>query len=213
MEIHHIEIIRQARIATLGVTQNVRQIWIVLHGYGYLATYFIRKFEPINNGETLIVAPEGLHRFYRDGLSGRVGASWMTKEDRLTDIADNNRYLNSVWNNYREQFPEAEIGVIGFSQGAATAVRWFCQAQELPTQLIVWAGSFPEDLNWFEDVPKLNQRPLLFVLGTNDPFFDEEKIEQQTSSLRAKGLQFDIVRFDGGHDIDPQTLVALIKDA
>ncbi len=209
METQHIEITHQARIATLGTTQNVRHIWIVLHGYGYLATYFIRNFEPIDDGETLIIAPEGLHRFYRDGLSGRVGASWMTKEDRLTDIANNNRYLNTLWEKYKTNYPEAQIGVLGFSQGAATAVRWFCQAPHLPDRLIVWAGSFPEDLNWFEDIPTLNHRPLTFVLGRNDPFFNEEKIEHQISSLRSKGLEFNVVRFEGGHVIDPNTLISL----
>ena len=32
------------------------------------------------------MAPEGLSRFYLEGFSGKVGATWMTREDRLNDI-------------------------------------------------------------------------------------------------------------------------------
>src|SRR5690554_3872961 len=37
-----------------------------------------------------------MHRFYRKGTQGRVGASWMTKEARLDDIEDNHKYLDKL---------------------------------------------------------------------------------------------------------------------
>ena len=58
--------------------------------------YFIKKFEQLKRPEILFVAPEGLHRFYLKGNAGRVGSSWMTKEDRLNDIDDYNRMLDQV---------------------------------------------------------------------------------------------------------------------
>lgn len=210
MHVQHLNIQQKARIATLGSETNVEQIWLALHGYGQLATYFIRKFQTAAPPSTLLVAPEGLHRFYLSGHSGRVGASWMTKEDRLTDIANNNVYLNAVWIHYRERFPQAKINVLGFSQGAATAVRWYCQSTEKPQHLVIWAGSFPEDLNWFEDIPKLNQTRLTFVFGDDDPFFIEESLQQRINSLRSKGLNFSVVRFEGKHDIDPKALSDLL---
>jgi hypothetical protein len=61
---------------------------LVTHGYGQLAKTFIRRFEPIMDAQTLVVAPEGLSRFYWGGFDGPVVASWMTREDRLDEIAD-----------------------------------------------------------------------------------------------------------------------------
>jgi len=203
----HLKVSYNSRIATLGDENNtILKVWIVLHGYGQLATYFVRKFEAINDGNTLIVAPEGMNRFYLNGFSGRVGATWMTKEDRLTDIENNRHYLSEVFSHYKNKYPNAVFGVLAFSQGAATAVRWFCHQQPKIKQLIIWSGSFPEDLNWFEDVEKLNRVPLTFVLGDNDEFINETQLQQQSNNLKDKGLRFNIVRFKGAHDLDADTL-------
>ena len=50
-----------------------KTIWIVFHGYGQLAKFFLRKFNLLFEDNTLIVAPEGLNHFYLKGFSGRVG--------------------------------------------------------------------------------------------------------------------------------------------
>jgi predicted esterase len=207
MNSQHIVISQKARVVSVGEeTNNIEKIWLVLHGYGQLARYFALKFEAIAVDNTLVVAPEGLNRFYLNGFSGRVGATWMTKEDRLTDIENNHHYLSTVFKQYKSAFPNARFGIIAFSQGAATAVRWFCQAQPKIQQLIVWSGSFPEDLNWFEDIPKLNNVSLTFVLGDNDEFINETKLSEQSQFLKDKGLNFNVIRFEGGHDIELNTL-------
>jgi hypothetical protein len=69
-------------------SESIEQVWFVCHGYAQLANYFIRNFEILNDGKNLIIAPEGLNRFYWKGFSDRVVASWMTKEDREDDIKD-----------------------------------------------------------------------------------------------------------------------------
>lgn len=208
MQTHHFNISKSARVCNIGEPSvKTQKLWIVLHGYGQLAPYFIRKFQEIDDGESLIVAPEGLHRFYLKGYSGRVGATWMTKEDRLTDIADNHAYLNQIWNHYTALCPNAKTGLIGFSQGAATAVRWFCQNPSPPQNLVIWSGAFPEDLNWFDDIPTLNKVRPTFLVGDNDEFYDEARIAEHNAWMKSKGLEFNIIRFSGGHDIYPETLL------
>lgn len=210
MQTNHISISKSARVCTLGEpSEKTQKLWIVLHGYGQLAPYFIRKFEGIDDGESVVVAPEGLNRFYLKGFSGRVGATWMTKEDRLTDIRDNHNYLDQILAHYSKKCPNARIGLIGFSQGAATAVRWYCHTENPPQRVIIWSGSFPEDLNWFDDIPKLNRVKPTFVLGDNDEFFSEDRVEEQSVWLKTKGLEFDVVRFSGGHDILNDNLLKL----
>src|ERR1051325_8249497 len=116
-----IRIEKTARYFILG-DAGASSVWCVCHGYAQLASYFIKNFEPLNNGDNMIVAPEGLHRFYWQGYSGRVVASWMTKEDRLDDINDYVNFLDEVHNDVMKEFKgkKVKVNVLGFSQGVAT---------------------------------------------------------------------------------------------
>ena len=83
MQEHHFSTPRTARYYTLDPAEAVREVWFVLHGYGQLAGAFLRHFERLQDGARLFIAPEALSRYYLPGHQ-RVGASWMTREDRLT---------------------------------------------------------------------------------------------------------------------------------
>ena len=98
-----IAVTRSARLAMLGPEgPGVRELWYVLHGYGQLATPFLGDFRAIDDGSRLIVAPEALSRFYEGDVQTRlhrdakVGASWMTREDRESEIADYIAYLDTA---------------------------------------------------------------------------------------------------------------------
>ncbi|MFT7345493.1 MAG: putative esterase, partial [Lentimonas sp.] len=91
-----LKIDKTAKVSVLKNEENPNdQLLIVLHGYGQLSQFFIQKFSSLTH-QCDIIAPEGMHRFYLNGSSGRVGASWMTKEERETDIEDNQKYLEEV---------------------------------------------------------------------------------------------------------------------
>src|SRR5262245_13424982 len=112
---------KTARYYLLGEPdQNTREIWICCHGYGQLAGRFIREFEPIARADRLIVAPEGLHRFYLDppdrpAQDRRVGATWMTRVDREYDIADYLKYLDLLCAQLRSATaPAARVIAFGF---------------------------------------------------------------------------------------------------
>src|SRR5690606_29110285 len=101
MREQHTTVPRTARYYTLGrAGPELGQVWFVCHGYGQLAARFIRRFRGLDNGRRLIVAPEALSRFYvgdhggPHGPESRVGATWMTREDRLREIDDYVRYLD-----------------------------------------------------------------------------------------------------------------------
>mgnify|MGYP005635791035 FL=1 len=57
--------------------EKIKSVLLVVHGYRQLAESFIKKFEPLLNEGVMVIAPEGLHRFYIEGYTGDVGASWM----------------------------------------------------------------------------------------------------------------------------------------
>ena len=94
-----IQTTKSARYFQIGELNSMtKNVWIVLHGYGMLPEYFIKKFECIANKETVIVAPEALNKFYLKDNYSRVGSSWMTKVERHDDIQDNINFLNSIYN-------------------------------------------------------------------------------------------------------------------
>ena len=191
------------RYFTHGDLKKATKLLIVIHGYGQLAEHFIRKFHQLPENY-YIVAPEAMHHFYLNGSSGRVGASWMTKEDRINNIADNNEYLNNLVDFLQKEKQFSELLVLGFSQGGATAARWNAQRKDID-QLILWASVFPPDL---EESSFSNSKNGTFVIGKHDEFYDANAQDKEIKKYRS--LSFEIVEYDGKHDIDADTLKNLL---
>src|SRR5437867_5464394 len=90
MHEHHLSVSRTARYFTLGErSAAVAEVWFACHGYGQLAARFLEQLRVLDDGTRYLVAPEGLSRFYlsESPTERRVGARWMTREDRIADIA------------------------------------------------------------------------------------------------------------------------------
>ena len=196
------------RFETINENKQPTKIIYALHGYGQLAKYFIRKFDVINE-DYLIVAPEGMHRFYLNGSSGKVGASWMTKEAREIDIKDNIEWLNALDAELSERFDIKERILIGFSQGGATAIRWKMSALQPFDKTIIWASDFPPDME-----PKMEQlkggKKNYFVIGNEDEYFNEEQQNKLISLY--KSVDFKISTYLGRHNIEAPILLQLLNN-
>jgi predicted esterase len=207
----------KARYYKLGDASSARQIWFVLHGYGQLARYFIKKFEALAGNDICILAPEGLSRFYLEDVSSRaqsgnnrVGATWMTKEDRLTDIENYITYLNSI---YRHEVynTTAPVTILGFSQGAATASRWVQQGTVQFQRLILWAGILPPDMDLDKSMNTLRNKKIIFVYGTEDPFINDKRFEEMRHIAEQLSLSLEVISFEGKHELDDFTLLKLAR--
>lgn len=201
---HSISINRTASFYSLGNIKNAKTIWFVLHGYGMLGKYFIKKFEPILNKENAIIAPEGLSKFYTKGFYGRVGASWMTKEDRENEIIDCTNYLNQLYFSILENKNDIKVNLLGFSQGGATVARWASNGLVKPNNLILWSSNFPEELIQHHNI-KCNNNFILY--GNKDEFATNERVLKQQELLLKTGLNFKIIEFEGKHDIINEVLI------
>ena len=198
MKEHRLSVPRSARYFTIGRPE--REVWCVLHGYGQLAARFLGRFEPIDDGTRLIVAPEGLSRFYltEDPAERRVGATWMTREDRITEIEDYVRYLDAV---YADVVRSAiSVTVLGFSQGGTTACRWTALGTSKIDRVIVWGGEVPSDVD-MRRAPRLS-----LVYGSRDEYFTPKVVAATEARLREQGVPYELVPFDGGHEIDAAVL-------
>jgi predicted esterase len=209
MQEHSLTTARTARYFTLGTPNQARDVWFVCHGYGQLAARFLERFRFLETaGEgRCFVAPEGLSRFYlsEDPGERRVGASWMTREDRLHEIDDYVRYLDAV---YAAVAPgNSRVSALGFSQGTATVSRWAALGTSRIDRLVLWGGEVPPDL----DLARLRVPKLVLVYGTRDEFFTPKVVAANEARLREQHISYERVSFDGAHALDADALRRLIS--
>jgi predicted esterase len=199
-----------------AIDSSTREVWFVIHGYGQLAGYFIHKFRALEAHNICVIAPEALSRFYLESVqpsgrpNDRVGATWMTKENRQMDIAN---YVN-----YLDQLYEKEIGalnvpvtVLGFSQGAATVSRWVTNGNVRFRRLILWAGILPPDMNFEAAHGILKDKETYLVYGKQDPFLADSRFAEMDLLSAKLGITPQRILFDGKHDIDEQTLLSFVR--
>ncbi len=209
MGIQHKRIVsKTAHFSSIGDYQStIEELWIVCHGYGQLASKFIDDFEVLKKSGRLIIAPEGLSRFYWGGFTGPVVSSWMTSGDRLDEIADYCDWLDSLYDELQSMFsPTIKITVLGFSQGTATVMRWLHAREPKINRLILWAGMTPEDISYLELNNYFSKMEKYFVYGTQDQFITPERLNWQAGFLKEQHLDFKVKNFDGKHRIDSEVL-------
>jgi predicted esterase len=207
---HHLTTIRRARYFTAGGGEGVSEVWLVIHGFGQLAQSFGRTFERVATPRRLIVAPEALNRFYlEEGPGGshagaRVGATWMTREDRDADIADYVDWLDAV---HAATVPAgARVTALGFSQGVATVSRWLTLGTRRAHRFVAWAGQLPPELDLGALRDRLDGGPLVIVRGTTDRYATWINEEENRTRLRESGIGVESLTFEGGHRLDDAVL-------
>ena len=215
---HHLPVTRTARYFTLGPVEGApKQLWIACHGYGQSAARFLRHFAPIDDGTRLIVAPEGLSRFYLEETNGgthaeaKIGASWMTREDRLSEIDDYIGYLDALVAQLGQDYELAGARVIalGFSQGVATVCRWVERGRSRVDEVVLWAGALPPDLDLERPAHPLRTLRPVVVVGESDQYALPAAVAEHEARLTERGISYELLRFSGGHRLDYDTLSAL----
>lgn len=216
----HLEVVRTARYWVLGAHGSApAEVWFVLHGYRQLAQRFLQRFRPLDDGSRVIVAPEGLSRFYvesapsRHGPSSVVGAAWMTREDRDHEIADYVRYLDAVRAEVLGGLEgDPQLTILGFSQGVATACRWTVLGATRPRRLVLWGDYLPPDLPLERAAEAWRSTRILRVRGDRDPIFrNADAGLAEDERLGNAGIVSTLVPFEGGHEIDPGALTAVVS--
>lgn len=206
---HHIRISKTARYYVLGnQDSSVQEVWFVCHGYGQLASFFIKHFKVLENSQRLIVAPEALSRFYLETPDRRVAATWMTKEDRINEIKDYVNYLDTLAKEIlsKTQNISVKVTIFGFSQATATVCRWVAQGDIQPNHLILWAGRIPPELKLRNNKHIFKNAKLTFVIGDKDEYATPDIINEEKLQLEESGILFQFVSFTGGHQINTEVL-------
>lgn len=218
MQEHHISVSRTARYFTLGNSSSgVGEVWFACHGYGQLASRFLEKLRVLDDGRRYLVAPEGLSRFYlsESATERRVGATWMTREDRLAEIEDYVLYLDALYAEVFGSLDRARVSVhaLGYSQGASTVSRWVAMGKAKIDRLTLWGGEFPPDLDLTLDtvVIRLRAARMTLVYGRSDEYITPKVIQTITTRLRQHAIPYKELPFDGEHEMNEGVLKELAK--
>ena len=215
----HINFNFKGRYYKLGeINKDTLQVWFVLHGYGQLAQYFLKKFNSLEAKNICVIAPEGLSRFYLEdintrsqGGSSRVGATWMTKEDRLKDIENYITYLNSIYQRELAGLTSIPpITIFGFSQGVATVARWALYGSVQFQRLIFWAGILPPDMDLALGKDKVRGKEVIQIYGKQDPFINADRLEEMKKLYSQLEITPKTIEYNGKHEID-ESVLAQIK--
>jgi predicted esterase len=216
MQEHRLAVRRSARFYTLGEPgPSTREVWFACHGYGQLAARFLEKLRVLDDGRRYLVAPEGLSRFYlsESPTERRVGASWMTREDRLAEIDDYVPYLDAVYADVFGSLARAQVTLhaLGYSQGASTVSRWAAMGNAQIDRLTLWGGEFPPDLDLTLEpaAGRLRSARVSLVYGRADQFITPKVVDGITGRLRRHEIPYREIPFDGGHELNEAVLKEL----
>jgi predicted esterase len=205
MEEHFLRVSRTARYVTLGTPgPRLQDLWLVCHGYGQLAQRFVGAFEDLDDGTRMIVAPEGLSRFYVDRSQQQMmGASWMTREDRLHEIEDYLGYLDALYEEVRTSIGrELPVTALGFSQGVATATRWAARTRAPLRRLVVWGGTLPPEV----DLTVFRPTRVTVVCGDRDELITAKVRKTEEEKWRAAGVTPEVKIFSGHHEVPAEVV-------
>jgi len=209
----HIQVTLKTPYATLGeLSEKTETIWVVFHGYKQLAKRFIQKFTVLDLEANFVLAPQGLSKFYLEGHFGHVGASWMTKEDRETDIQNQLIYINAVFQKETQNidFQKVKLNILGFSQGVTTACRWAFY-QKIPfDNLILWAGGFPHEITE-KQILKPNAK-IIALVGTKDSFYNSEVWRKQLEKIEKYAQKPKTLLYEGRHEVSREVLKQIIDE-
>jgi predicted esterase len=210
---HNIEITRTARYYSMGSFESANELWICLHGYAHRAESFIENFRPIASEKRLIICPEGLSRFYTKGFGGTVGASWMTREDRENEIKDYVRYIAMLNSQVLEKCAKKpdRIVLLGFSQGVPAILRAIAETQIKADEIVMWSGDVPRDLNFDGFITNTNDARKWLIYSKTDPLVRQEIYSETRTLLNVHSISYEVLHFEGGHEIPETALKELVN--
>ena len=215
MQEHLVNFESQAAFFSWGqLNEQTQYVWVVLHGYKQLGKFFLKRFAHLDPQKHFVVAPQGLSKFYLGNDYQRVGASWLTKEERQVDLANQQNYLRAVFANLQTMpfFSEKKLVLLGFSQGVAAVSRWAVHQKIAFDKLILWAGILPVELQ-NEDFSFLKPTSQTFTLiGTKDEFFSQDVFDTQTKRAKEFFGKTEGIIFEGGHELLPEVLSKVVAN-
>jgi len=193
------------------LTDKTKNVWIVLHGIGYLSKYFLKYFDELPKEENYIIAPQAPSKYYLNNQYRHVGASWLTKENTANETQNVLNYLDTVFTS--ENIPEhCKLIVFGYSQGVSIATRWVAKRQLQCQHLVLYAGGIPHELSPMDfNFLIAKNTKITTLVGDKDEYIIDDIL--QTESKRIESLfsgKAKQIIFEGKHEIKKEIINSLL---
>ena len=203
----YIEYTSKTAYATLNTrTDQCQKVWVVFHGIGYLARYFLRYFKELDPRENYIIAPQAPSLYYLSDAYKHIGACWLTREDTKLHMDNLLNYLDTLYK--AESLQKAEkLCFLGYSQGVSVLCRWIAKRKVNCGRLILYAGRVPDELEPGHFAHLHPDTTVEVIFGHEDPYLKGKDWQEMQERLRALfSDRLVINRFDGGHEFRPSLI-------
>jgi predicted esterase len=189
-------IVRQPETSPVGLL-------VGFHGYAETAEIHMSRLEAIPGTDAwTLLSVQALHRFYR-GRSEDVVASWMTRQDRDSAIADNIKYVDAAIEGVRPGDSTTPIVHTGFSQGVAMAFRAAVLGRWPCAGVVAVGGDVPPELiTDGADVARRSVRfpSVLLLRGSRDEWYTKARFDADVASLQSRSKDVRAIAFEGEHE-------------
>jgi predicted esterase len=184
-------------------------ILVGFHGYAEDAEIQLGRLQAIPESHRWFkVSIQALHRFYQR-RTNLVVASWMTRQDRETAIADNVAYVAKCIGAVAREWPTLPTIVFaGFSQGVGMAFRAAVHSTHGTAGVIAVGGDIPPEI-LPADLGRVSAT--LIARGISDGFYSEEQLDRDEQRLRRSSVNVSALRFEGGHEWSGDLIAAASK--
>ena len=182
--------------------EDVRQSWMLLHGYAQLAIDLQRSFVELPRYGVQGIYPEGLSHFYNRKSSGGVGSSWMTKENRTMEIDNTMRYLSSIIN--ETVVPDV---ILGFSQGTEMASRLASKLDVVT--LVIWGGRLAPEVLEGDSLEQIKSKRILMFQGDDDEIYSKDRYKSDMRIYHNLGIKVESLLYQGGHETNESAVKIL----
>jgi phospholipase/carboxylesterase len=203
---------------------------VLSHGYGAPGTDLIpvasmlTQIVPALDGKLRFLFPQAPHELAELGIPG--GRAWWNLDImQLQQAVAIGEYRNLINESPRELpdtrqmfqamlaecaadtgVPISRTVVGGFSQGSMLSLDACLFAEERPSGLIIWSGTYINQAIWRPRVEKLSGLQVFQSHGQFDPLLPMELARQLRDELQAAGNAVDFLEFPGQHEIPMDAL-------
>ncbi|WP_194850548.1 alpha/beta hydrolase [Nonlabens antarcticus] len=194
------------------IKSTTENIWICLHGLGYLSTFFKRYFSKLDPELNAVIVPQAPSKFYLDKKFKHVGASWLTRVDTEREMQNNLYYLKAL---LRQEhiYDDPRLVIMGYSQGVSIATRFLKDYEKPIKALIMHSGSIPAELDAADGTvfQSLTNR-FIHIAGTKDEYLTDELIEREEKKIKLLfGTDCELHRPEIKHEVDTDLLLQISK--
>jgi len=165
------------------ITATTKNIWICMHGLGYLSKYFKKYFKTLDPAIHAVIVPQAPSKFYIGDTFKNVGACWLTRVDTMQEMDNNLNYLNTI---LKQENIEGDPRLIlfGYSQGVSIATRFLKSYHHKTKALIMHSGSIPVEFTT-DDAAHFHTycNRFIHISGLRDEYVTPEIISREKNKI------------------------------